>query len=304
MYVNASKDDAAFPDLAPRGSSRGHVERIARYYRDSNFDYNAVWHSNRNLTRHFGFGPGGRRRGKSHDDALLLANSRLADLAGIGDSTRVLDCGCGLGGTSIWLARERNAWVTGIDLIEAPLARARRAAALAKVSGRAEFAAGDYTATPLRGESFDVVLAQESLCHAEVKELFYREAYRLLGRGGTIVIAEFMRVGRVHSQFEEMMIRDWCDGWAMPDLLTSGEHRAVAEAAGFSEIEVIDATPDVSPSLERLYRRALYAYPLHQVLRACGLRNSVHHGNILAARLQFHALKRGLWFYGLLRARK
>jgi tocopherol O-methyltransferase len=304
VYADASKDGVAFTTRTPQGSSRGHVEQIARYYRDSDFDYNAVWRSNRNLARHFGFGPDGRRSGQFHDHAVLLANSRLADLAGIGPSTRVLDCGCGLGGTSIWLARERNAQVTGIDLLERQVERARREAARARVAGRTQFAEGDYTATRLTSESFDVVLAQESLCHAERKELFYQEAYRLLVPGGATVIAEYMRVARRLSPRREAMIREWCNGWVMPDLLTSQEHRAAAAAAGFYDVEILDGTLEVTPSLERLYRRAVYSYPFHQVLRACGFRNAVHHGNIMAARLQFDALKRGLWFYGLLRARK
>jgi tocopherol O-methyltransferase len=304
VYADASKDGVAFPLRVSQGSSREHVERIERYYRDSDFDYNAIWRSNRNLARHFGFGSDGRRRGQLHDHALLVANSRLAVLGGIGPSTRVLDCGCGLGGTSIWLARERNAQVTGIDLLERQIERARREAARARVAGRTQFVVGDYTATRLGSERFDVVLAQESLCHAEKKELFYHEAYRLLAPGGATVIAEYMRVARPFSPRREAMIREWCDGWVMPDLLTSEEHRAAAAAAGFYDVEILDATLEVLPSLERLYRRAVHCYPFHQVLRACGVRNVVHHGNIMAARLQFDALKRGLWFYGLLRARK
>lgn len=161
MYADTLHGRGGAPAEPSVGCSPEHLERIARYYRNSEFDYNVIWHSNRNLARHFGFGPDGRRRGKFHDEALVLASMRLADLAGVGASTRVLDCGCGLGGTSIWIARERNARVMGIDLLEAQLQRARQEAARAKVLERTEFVVADYTATPIKGESFDVVLAQE-----------------------------------------------------------------------------------------------------------------------------------------------
>jgi tocopherol O-methyltransferase len=215
-----------------------------------------------------------------------------------------LDCGCGLGGTSIWLAKERDADVTGVDLLDRHVERAQREATRVQVSAKTRFVVGDFTATRLAGESFDVVLAQETLCHVERKERFYQEAHRLLAVGGTIIIAEYMRLGRIHAAHEEHMMREWCDGWIMPDLLTAQEHCEAARAAGFSSIEISDSTARVSASLERLYRKALYSFPIHRLLRSVGLRTDAQHGNITAARLQFELLKRGAWFYGLLRARK
>jgi tocopherol O-methyltransferase len=286
------------------GCSVEQRERIDRYYRESQLDYNIIWRTNRNLGRHFGFGMVQGNGGRGHDAALESANRHLADLAEVGRNTRVLDCGCGLGGTSIWLAEERGAEVTGVDLLERQIERARWEAARAQVSGKVRFVVDDFTATRLAGESFDVVLAQETLCHVERKERFYQEAHRLLAPGGTIMIAEYMRLGRAHPEHEERMMRDWYDGWIMPDLLTAQEHCAAAQAAGFLPVEIFDSTARVSASLERLYRRAVYSFPIHQFLRSVGLRTDAQHGNITAARLQFQLLKRGFWFYGLLRARK
>jgi tocopherol O-methyltransferase len=304
MGTDSSAESGTLPSELIVGSSPEQQERIARYYRESEFDYNVIWRSHRNLGRHFGFGLAGRKGGKSHDAALESANRRLADLAEVGRATRVIDCGCGLGGTSIWLARERNASVTGVDLLEPQIERARSEAIRAKVSEKVRFIVGDFTATRLAGQTFDVVLAQETLCHVEQKKHFYDEAYRLLAPGGRITIAEYMRLGRARSEHEEQTIRRWCEGWIMPDLLSAQEHSALAGASGFSRIEIIDCTADVSASLERLYDRALRSYPFHQFLRAIGLRTELQHGNITAARLQFEALKQGFWFYGLLRAIK
>jgi tocopherol O-methyltransferase len=90
----------------------------------------------------------------------------------------------------------------------------------------------------------------------------------------------------------------------MSDLLTALEHAAAATSAGFSEIEIVDATANVSASLTRLYRSALLCYPIHQFMRWLRLRTEMQHGNIMAAFLQFEALKQGYWFYGLMRARR
>jgi cyclopropane fatty-acyl-phospholipid synthase-like methyltransferase len=282
-------------------TSVSHHDRIARYYRETSFDYNMVWRSSRNLARHFGFASGDSF---GHDAALVSANRHLAELAVVSEGTRVIDCGCGLGGTSLWLARELRAEVTGIELLEDQVSRATREAAQAGLSDRARFLTGDFTATGLESASFEVALAQESLCHVQRKEEFYKEAFRLLVPGGTLLVAEYMRSGRGRSRREEWTLRRWCDGWVMPDLLTQSEHAAAARGSGFSDVEIIDATEEVYASLASLYRSAVLFFPVHRILFALQIRTDVQHSNIISSRLQFEALRRGYWFYGLLRARK
>jgi len=47
-------------------------------------------------------------------DALLRLNAVLASFVGIRPGARILDAGCGVGGSSIWLARGFGAMVAGI----------------------------------------------------------------------------------------------------------------------------------------------------------------------------------------------
>ena len=84
-------------------------------------------------------------------------NRELADRAEIGADDHVLDCGCGVGGSSVWLAAERDATVTGVDLVPLQLREARELAAERGVADRAAFARGDFTDLPLPADSVDVV---------------------------------------------------------------------------------------------------------------------------------------------------
>ena len=102
---------------------------------------------------------------------------------------------------------------------------------------------------PFADGRFDVVWACESVCHAERKLDFYREAYRVLKPGGRLVMAEYIRTDRPASKLEEALLADWLRPWAIPDLDTADEHRAHLLAAGFSAAALQDVTPQVRVSL-------------------------------------------------------
>jgi SAM-dependent methyltransferase len=80
------------------------------------------------------------------------AREAVADAAGIGAGTRVLDAGCGTG-EFLALAIGRGATAYGIDLEADRLALARR------VAPEAELREGDITKLPYEDDAFDVVTA-------------------------------------------------------------------------------------------------------------------------------------------------
>ena len=90
----------------------------------------------------------------------------------------------------------------------------------------------------------------------------------------------------------------------MPDLDTPDEHLHAAKLAGFDLASLTDLTSVVDPSLRRLYRLARLAEPLDRLLHLTGMRNGFQHRNVIAARLQYEALRNGLWQYGVLCATK
>lgn len=278
-----------------------HIDDIVAYYDQTWLDYRVLWLNRANLSVHFGyFAPGTR----SHGEALLNMNRVLAERAGIVPGQRVLDAGCGVGGSSLWLAEQRGAQVTGITPVASQVARARQFADQRGLAAQARFEQADYTATPFEAGSFDVVWALESLCHAPVKAAFYHEVARLLRPGGRLVVAEYMRAARPLGAPGERLLHAWLSGWAIGDIDTRAEHAAHAAAAGLAQVQIDDITRHTRPSLRRLYRLTALAYPLALLGRAARLRSRVQHGNVVGALRQYQALERGLWFYGLLVARK
>ena len=238
--------------------------------------------------------------------AIDNENRALAGKARIERDDRVLDAGCGFGASSLWLAGEIGARVVGIDLAPSQIFGARRLAASAgpSVLESVEFHRADFCRTGFSPDSFDVVWAVESVCHAANKGRFLVEAYRLLKPGGRLIVADLFRSARPLDSEEEALAGRWLAGWAIPDLLTEGEFAAAARTAGFSGQSFVDATAEVWPSLRRLHRRALLAYPLAGLLMKAGVLSEERLAAILSGRLQFEALGRGLWSYGLFTATK
>ncbi len=277
------------------------ADAVVAYYDHTWLDYRLLWLNRRTLSVHFGYTDTTTR---GHADALLNMNRVLADRAGIQAGARVLDAGCGVGGSSIWLAQARDAIVVGITPVASQVARARRFAAARNLGDRIAFEQADYTSTPFRDASFDIVWALESVCHAPDKAAFYREAARLLGPGGRLVIAEYIRATRPLSPRGEHLLHQWLDGWAIPDLDTRAEHVAHAAAAGLADARIDDITAHARPSLRRLYQLTRWSYLLAVAGRAVGIRSAIQHGNVIGSLCQYQALDRDLWFYGILSATK
>lgn len=251
------------------------------------------------LSMHLGFWNGNT---ESHAEALENMNRELAKRADLRAGERVLDAGCGYGASAMWLAREVGVEVVGVNISPEQIYHARRAAYLNGLSGLLTFEREDFTRTSFPDASFEVVWAAESVCHAASKPDFISEARRLLRPGGRLVLADFFRFGRPFEPDEEALLHKWLSGWAVPDLAVVGEFREFARLAGFTDIRFEDATANVWPSLRRIRRRALAGYPAAGMMRAMGLGNPANVSVARAGLLQYEALRRGLWLYGILTA--
>ncbi len=276
-------------------------QAVIQYYEECRADYAWFWMDRRNLAMHYGYWD---EQVRSHSEALLRLNAVLAERAQITDADIVLDAGCGVGGSALWLVAEHGARVLGITLSAAQAREARAHAGKRRLAERVAFEVRDFTGTGLPDGAFSVVWAIESVCHASDKAAFFRETYRLLRPGGRLIMSDFFRAAPRAHEADERMYRRWLDGWAVPDLLTPTELEAVASSAGFHDIALSEATNHVRRSARRLYRLSVSTLLGSRLLTALRLRSRVQHGNTVAARDQYLALKAGLWEYVIVFARK
>src|SRR3954447_7839495 len=99
----------------------------------------------------------------------LDANDALAERAGIGKGTQIVDFCAGLGGPSRYFAHRYGADVTGIELTPGRVAGAAELTRLGGLQDRVRMLLGDITRVPLADASMDAVVSQEALLHVPDK---------------------------------------------------------------------------------------------------------------------------------------
>lgn len=233
------------------GADEAVRSRVRAYYRETTEESYLVWGGSA-LALHLGLAARADEPAPDRDAlsaSLLAMNAHLADRAAITAGTRVLDAGCGVGGSSIWLSRERGAHVLGLTLDPGQVTLARRFAG-ERGATTCAFAVADYADSGLAPGTFDVVWMLESLCHAADPRRALAHARSLLAPGGRFVCADFFAGGGGPD------CAAMCRGWVLPSLRTAGEIAALLAEVGFTEVVSSDLTPRVLPSAEVMKRVA------------------------------------------------
>ncbi len=274
---------------------------IERYYDLSEIHYRVFWNLDKSSSLHYGYWDAAT---KNFHEALLNINAILSKKININKEDIVLDAGCGIGGSSVWLAKNIGCNVTGISLSNKQVNTANQRATKNEVENLATFYQKDFTQTGFTNESFSVVWAIESVCHAQDKSQFINEAFRLLNKSGRLVLADFFKKENLQGKDAEQ-IKLWANGWAVPDFSTVEQFETQLQQAGFINIKIEDASQNIWPSVKRLYR-AYYAGKVLGFLYGLLKPKASNEGkrNIETAKYQYKTFKKELWKYWIISAEK
>ncbi len=276
-------------------------QRIIEYYKESENAYKDSWDLNNSMAIHYGYWD---EKVNSFPQSLIRMNEVMMKTAAISKTDRVLDAGCGIGGSSIFLAKTAQCKVTGISLSERQVEQAKKNAEKNGVNDLVDFTAMNYSKTTFPDETFDVVWGCESICYADDKALFVKEAFRLLKPGGRLIVADGF-VTKFENN-EHPYNRKWLEGWQVNYLETPERFCEFMKQTGFIGISHRDITKETSHSAKRLYRFYFLAriYTAWLKLTKPKPPSEMQMKNIDACKYQYKARKKGLAGYGLIVGRK
>ena len=274
---------------------------IAEYYDSTQIHYKQWWDLSSSHSLHYGIW---NEHTKNFKEAVINTNKVLMELSDIKDSDRVLDAGCGVGGAAIFLSKQKNARVTGITLSKKQLDFANALIQDRGLTKNIDFQLMDYTKTTFPDESFDVIWACESISSCLDKSMFIQEAYRLLKKGGRLIVSDyFLTQGGLSTSTS--LIKKWEQTWALSSLNTSESFVKSLKKHGLSNVKTFDYTHQITKSARRMYYASLLAATPSEIYKLINPNVSRFARNHYRSGIyQYKALKKGLWKYNIILAVK
>jgi ubiquinone/menaquinone biosynthesis C-methylase UbiE len=120
------------------------------------------------------------------------ATEELAALVGLTGDERVLDVGCGLGGSARHLVARYGVRVTGVDICSDHCRVGRLLNERTGLAQRVELVTADALALPFANGGFDVVWTEHAVMNIADKPRCYGELRRVLRTGGRLAVYDVL----------------------------------------------------------------------------------------------------------------
>ncbi len=223
-------------------------QQIQQFYDASSGLWEQIWGEH---MHHGYYGADGTDR-KERRQAQIDLIEELLKWADVQKPTRILDVGCGIGGSSLYLAQKYDAAATGITLSPVQANRAIARAQAAGLAARTVFQVADALEMPFADQSFDLVWSLESGEHMPNKQKFLQECYRVLKPGGKFIFVTWCHrpIAPPYPPLdsdEQKLLEKIYQVYCLPYVISLPEYEAIAQAEGFQNLRSADWSAAVAP---------------------------------------------------------
>jgi tocopherol O-methyltransferase len=225
-------------------------QQIGEFYDTSSALWEKIWGEH---MHHGYYGRSGKYKIERRQAQIELIEELLS-WAGITAKSRIqniLDLGCGIGGSSLYLADKFAADVTGITLSQMQVLRARERAINVGLEEKVHFQLANALSLPFADNSFDLIWSLESGEHMPDKAQFLAECYRVLQPKGKLILAtwchrETSMMGSLTAS-ESRHLKEIYRVYCLPYVIALSEYKTIAEQCGFRELNTDDWSTSVAP---------------------------------------------------------
>jgi tocopherol O-methyltransferase len=282
-------------------------QRIQQFYDASSPLWEQVWGEH---MHHGYYGVTGTDR-KHRRQAQIDLIEELLKWGEVHQPTQILDVGCGIGGSALYLAERYKAAVTGITLSPVQAKRATERAEAAGITSMAQFQVADALNMPFPDQAFDLVWSLESGEHMPDKVKFLQECDRVLKPRGTFIMATWCHRPTEPPQApltadEQRHLEKIYQVYCLPYVISLPEYEAIAQgthgpnALSLQDIRTADWSTAVAPFWSEVIASALTPASLIGLFRSG--RTTLQAA--LALGLMRRGYQRGLIRFSVLRATK
>ncbi|KAJ0078984.1 hypothetical protein Patl1_23696 [Pistacia atlantica] len=281
---------------------------IAEFYDESSKLWEDIWGHH----MHHGFyDPDSTVSVSDHRAAQVRMIEEALRFAGVSEDPSewpksVVDVGCGIGGSSRYLAKKYGANCKGITLSPIQAQRGNELAAAQGLADRVSFQVADALDQPFPDGQFDLVWSMESGEHMPDKtKQFVNELARVASPGGKIIIVTWCHRDLGPSEeslqpWEEELLNKICDAYYLPAWCSTADYVKFLESLSLQDIKAEDWSQYVAPFWPAVIRSALTWKGLTSLLRS-GLKTIK---GALAMPLMIEGYKKDLIKFAIITCRK
>lgn len=228
-------------------------KKVQDYYDYTMNFYKAFWHGE---TRGLHYGVWNEST-KNLQESILNTNQLICDLVQFKDGQKVLDAGCGVGGSIFYIKKRFNVDIEGITISEKQIGKANELKQRYGFSD-VKFSLQSFIHTNFPDNTFDVVYSVESVCHAENKGDFLKEAYRILKPGGKLVMWDGFLEKKNLNRLENKNYQSFLRGFVLDNLSFYRDFEDDLYKNNFKDIRMINHSQQVIKTAWRMWLLSVF----------------------------------------------
>nr|GEW17771.1 gamma-tocopherol methyltransferase [Tanacetum cinerariifolium] len=185
----------------------------------------------------------------------------------------IVDVGCGIGGSSRYLAKKYGAECCGITLSPVQVERAQALADAQGLGDKVSFQVADALNQPFPDGKFDLVWSMESGEHMPDKLKFVSELVRVAAPGATIIIVTWCHRDLSPDEKslrpeEEKILNKICSSFYLPAWCSTADYVKLLESLSLQDIKSADWSGNVAPFWPAVIKSALSWKAITSLLRS------------------------------------